>query len=120
MTNKEPQVLVDARRVVALEPIIKAFMAGKDIQVKLDGREEWQDVTWLSPNWASNRCEWRIKPGTHYLVKFTRKRDCWLYSGESNYLYTDSRDRAEKNLEDVTKLLSVESARIVKLVEVPE
>lgn len=120
MTNKEPQVLVDARRVVALEPIIKAFMTGKGIQVKLDSLEEWKDVTWPSPNWASNRCEWRVKPETLYLVKFTRKHDRRLDSRERTYLYTDNRDRAEKYLEKVTKAPSVESARIVKLVEVPE
>ena len=115
MTNKEPQVLVDARRIVALEPIIKAYMGGKDIQVKLDGREEWQDVTWLSPNWASGRCEWRIKqePEVLYRVYFTTQKG--VEYNDNVYSTRTAADAAAQ--EALRRFVAV---KIVKYVEVPE
>lgn len=115
MTNKEPQVLVDARRIVALEPIIKAFMAGKDIQVKVDNDALWQDVTWRSPNWASNLCEWRIKPEPEalYRVYFTTQKGV-----EYNDNVYSTRTAADAAAQEALRRFG--AVKIVKYVEVPE
>ena len=66
---------VEVARMLAMTPIMQAWVDGKVIQVRRHNKEAWKDFAHNSADFSNGMWEWRIKPAAQVLYAVQYKNE---------------------------------------------